>query len=159
MYTMGIDPGLDGAIVFLKDKEVHAFDMPTLTYELKSGKDRREINIGRLSKILKLYPCDLCFMEALHGRPGSGLTEFTLGQAYGMTKAALALNGIAYKLASPPAWKKHHGLINKDKEASRRRASELFPGSKKLFSRKKDADRAEAVLIALYGLHVVGLNL
>ena len=49
------------------------------------------------------------------------------------------------------AWKKAHALIKRGKEDSRQRAIKLFPGAKG-FERKLDHNRAEAALIAWYGV-------
>jgi hypothetical protein len=44
-------------------------------------------------------------------------------------------------------------LAHRDGEASRQRALQLFPTAHSLFARRMDHGRAEAALIALYGLH------
>ena len=162
-FTLGIDPGLKGALSFVKDsymfdgkmkQEVHAFDMPVVEYKLKGKKTRREINIVRLAKILQKYPIDHCFLELLWGMPGmSGTAMFTFGQAYGALKATLTLCGIPYEQITPQAWKKHYNLP-KDKDAAIAKATEIFPDHRDLWARKKDDGRAEATLIAKYGLDV-----
>jgi hypothetical protein len=55
----------------------------------------------------------------------------------------------------PQKWKKAMGL-GSNKDESRILASRQWPDSAHMFNRKKDADRAEAALIAYYG-HVNGL--
>jgi len=49
---------------------------------------------------------------------------------------------------APQIWKKAFSL-GKDKEQTRLRAQQLFPGT--ALRRKKDHGRAEALLLALYG--------
>jgi crossover junction endodeoxyribonuclease RuvC len=56
-------------------------------------------------------------------------------------------------IIEPMAWKKFHQLRGGDKETSRQRALQLFPTAHSLFARRMDHGRAEAALIALYGLH------
>ena len=53
--------------------------------------------------------------------------------------------------ASPSRWKRYYGL-NRDGEASRRRALGLFPASAASFARKKDHHRAEAALLARWAV-------
>jgi crossover junction endodeoxyribonuclease RuvC len=157
-FFLGIDPGLSGGIAFVSHETVHAFDMPVLEYQIKGKKTRREVDVARLARILTKYPARECHLEAIWGIPGRGASEFTFGQSYGMVKAALTLSGIPYHLVSPKKWKNYYGLSN-DKEGSRAKATELFPGFKDLWSRKKDDGRAEAVLIANHGRAQAGLNL
>lgn len=146
---IGIDPGLSGAICLMSGNNVLIYDIPVLEYKIAGGKTRRELNIGAFATIIRKVN-GVAWLEALNGRPGRGATEFRIGENYGMIKAALVLTGTPYKTVSPQKWKAHYGL-KKDKELSRQKAIELFPDKAKMFSRKKDNDRAEAALIALYG--------
>jgi crossover junction endodeoxyribonuclease RuvC len=156
-YALGIDPGLSGAIAFVRPGDVHVFDMPVLEYKISGKKTRRELDCGRVFRIIKKYPVASCHLEAVAGMPGMGGTQmFTFGQSYGMIKAALALHNIAYELVSPRKWKNFYGL-SKDKEASRETASQIFPEFKHLWARKKDDGRAESVLIGFYGHEISGL--
>lgn len=158
-FILGIDPGLSGGIVFFKPGEMHAFDMPVVSYKLKNKKTRREIDVYRLARILKKYPAQYCFLELIWGRGGKGsqASEFTFGEAYGMLKATIALCGIPYELVTPQAWKKHYN-ISKDKEEAHKLASKIFPGHADLWPLKKHDGRAEAALIANYGLNMQNLT-
>jgi crossover junction endodeoxyribonuclease RuvC len=60
---------------------------------------------------------------------------------------------IPYTPVRPVVWKKTFSL-GKDKEASRLRAMQLFPGAD--LRQKKNHGRAEALLLALYGARLVG---
>lgn len=161
MNIIGIDPGLTGAIAIIQDGEIYVHDMPTLAYTIANGKTRKEMDIARFSNIVRQVPAANAYVEALNGRPGRGATEFRIGENYGMIKASLALNGKPYNLVSPQAWKSHYGLkklkgmtSTEFKTLSRKKAMEKFPDRARLFSRKKDDGRAEAALIALYGLEL-----
>ena len=51
----------------------------------------------------------------------------------------------------PAKWKKYFNLINSEKDASRTRAIEIFPYfSSGQLSRKKDSNKADAILIASF---------
>ena len=50
----------------------------------------------------------------------------------------------------PTKWKKYFNLINSEKDASRTRAIEIFPYYSSNLSRKKDSNKADAILIASF---------
>ena len=51
---------------------------------------------------------------------------------------------------SPVKWKKYYNLINTQKDSSRTKAIEFFPYISSKLSRKKDANKADAILIAKF---------
>jgi crossover junction endodeoxyribonuclease RuvC len=64
----------------------------------------------------------------------------------------LGLCHVSLKYVPPQTWKKFHGIPPKsDKEYSRGLVMQMRPDLAKELARKKDHNRAEAVLIALYG--------
>jgi len=81
--------------------------------------------------------------------PGQGVRSmFTIGVGHGLFLGILAAVGLPYTRVRPAIWKRTLGL-GKDKEASRLRAQQLYPGAD--LRRKKDHGRAEALLLAWYG--------
>jgi crossover junction endodeoxyribonuclease RuvC len=83
--------------------------------------------------------------------PAQGVTSaFNFGFAAGALQGLVAGNAIPMHLVAPLTWKRHYKL-SADKDASRRRASQLFPAHSHLWARAKDDGRAEAVLLAYYG--------
>ena len=50
----------------------------------------------------------------------------------------------------PTKWKKYFNLIKTSKDASRSRAIEIFPKVSEKLKRKKDSNKADAILIASY---------
>jgi crossover junction endodeoxyribonuclease RuvC len=60
----------------------------------------------------------------------------------------LGMLGLAHTRVCPHVWKHRLGL-NSDKEQTRFRAMQLFPGAD--LRRKKDHSRAEALLLEWYG--------
>ena len=53
-------------------------------------------------------------------------------------------------LVRPAKWKKYFNLINSQKDASRTRAIEIFPYFSTNLSKKKDSNKADAILIASF---------
>jgi crossover junction endodeoxyribonuclease RuvC len=80
---------------------------------------------------LRAHAPDHAFIEFAAARPGQGVTSmFTYGCAYGGLKMALAACGVPYTVVTPQRWKKALGVLTgADKEASRQRALQLFPGA------------------------------
>jgi crossover junction endodeoxyribonuclease RuvC len=150
-HILGIDPGLDGAAALVhsdtRDMTI-AVDLPT-----SGSGPSRCIDEAAFHRWLSSYSIDHCFIENVIGRIGwAAGNNFRFGMACGALRAIVALRGIPYSLVTPGVWKRYHQLIRTDKESSRQRALMLFPKSAHLFERKKDHQRAEAALIALYGL-------
>jgi hypothetical protein len=75
--------------------------------------------------------------------------------ACGAIEATNAAAGVPSRLVSPQAWKKHFALRGPGKEPSRQLVISRLPQQTGYFARKADHGRAEAVLIALYGLDVL----
>ena len=50
----------------------------------------------------------------------------------------------------PAKWKKYFNLINSEKDASRTRAIEIFPYFSSQLSKKKDSNKADAILISSF---------
>jgi len=153
-YVCGIDVGINGAVALYCAEPLHCitFDMPT--YELTiNGKKKKRLDIVELARLIDNVATDIsaAWIEDVGASPQMGTTSsFAFGFAAGVAQGIVAANFIPTTLVRPQVWKKHFGL-NSDKDASRRKASSLFPEYASHWSRAKDADRAEALLIAVYG--------
>lgn len=146
----GIDPGLDGAVAFLGE-ELTVVDMPVLRLS-RGGKQKRDLDAHGLAHLLRTTPIDHAFVEAVGARPGQGVTStFSLGRSVGIIIGVLATLDIPLTLVSPAAWKRSL-TVPKAKDGARSRASQLLPKSAQLWARARDHGRAEAALLALYGL-------
>ena len=78
---------------------------------------------------------------------------FRFGCSYGAVKMALAACGVPYTIITPVKWKPAVGVLKgADKEASRQRALQLFPDQAANLARKKDHARADAMLLAYFGM-------
>ena len=83
--------------------------------------------------------------------PGQGVSSmFNFGMGYGAIQGVLAGLCVPLHLVTPQKWKKHQGLIGKDKDCARTLAQQLYPEAS--LARKKDIGRADAILIGDYGL-------
>ncbi len=152
---LGIDPGAHGAFAFLNKsgKVVEIVDMPTIKVKV-NGKDRDRVSSALIVSLLKPYAAEieLAVLEQVGGLTGqSASAAFTFGYSCGMVEGVLSALEIPVKLVTPQTWKKSFGL-NKDKGLSRQMAIRLWPEKAELFKRVADADRAEAALIAKWGI-------
>ena len=83
--------------------------------------------------------------------PGQGVTSmFNFGQSFGLIKGICSAMQLPIYFVRPAKWKKYFNLINTSKEASRSRAIEIFPIISNQLKRKKDSNKADAILIASY---------
>jgi len=144
------DPGLSGGGAVLNPSReiVACFDLPIIG----DGVQRR-VDAANLADLLREQgPYAFAIVEQVGARPGQGVSSmFRFGQAYGTILGVIGALAIPICHVSPAKWKKALGL-NSDGEASRARAIESWPTHAELFARKRDHNRAEAALLALYGL-------
>lgn len=154
--VIGIDPGFaTGAVAVLAPSGAKVCDLPTI--------QTKGVNVHALAEILQESGARHAFIESVGSMPKQGVAStFSFGYGVGQVHRAVALAGIPMTLVTPGTWKKAHGLVKTKgesiagfKERSRARALQLFLGLAHMLSRKKDGNRAEALLIARYGLSVV----
>jgi crossover junction endodeoxyribonuclease RuvC len=146
MLTIGIDPGLSGAVGVLRDGSYLAvFDMPTVSKG--SGSVKQEVDAAGLAAILQQFDdARMCVIERVNAMPRQGSSStFSLGDSFGCARAVVAALQISLSYVSPVAWKKHFKL-GSDKEFSRALAVRMYPSAP--LNLKKHADRAEALLMA-----------
>lgn len=143
---LGIDPGATGAIAVLSD-EGYLIRVEDLPHIPKAG-----LQPAMVAEWLREVDDVKCaFIERVAARPGAGVSGmFNFGRDYGVLLGVLGALAIPYALVTPAKWKADLRLT-KDKNLSRARAAELWPGAAAQFSRKKDDGRAEAALIGLWG--------
>ena len=101
---------------------------------------------------------DLAIIENVQPMMGKGsASQAMMGQLapwFGMAcgrSATVAAYSIPYKLVVPQSWKRHFNLRGSDKEAARKLAVRLVPCYDPLLSKKKDHNKSDALLIAIYG--------
>ena len=150
MNVFAGDPGLNGGGAILNpDLNIIAcFDLPIIG----EGTQRR-IDAANLADIIREHgPYAFAIVEQVAAMPGNGVSSmFRFGQSYGTLLGVIGALAIPVRHVTPAKWKKALGL-NSDGEASRARAIETWPTYAELFARKRDHNRAEAALLALYAL-------
>ena len=149
---VGIDPGVSGAICILRNGKVTmTCDMPIMVDGTKS---KRQVNAAELANILineKIGEHDKIILESVSAMPGQGVTGmFSFGQSFGVIKGVCAALKLPLHLVRPVKWKKHFNLLNSEKDASRTKVIEMYPYISSQVSKKKDANKADAILIAKY---------
>ena len=153
MRIIGIDPGLSGGIAILDDLKIYdIFDMPIMS---EGKKNKNQLNSAQLVNILNKHVLKkentFVIVEQVSAMPGQGVTSmFNFGQTFGSIKGICAALGLPIFYVRPAKWKKHFDLINSEKDASRTKVIEMFPGISNKLSRKKDNNKADAILIAKY---------
>lgn len=154
-FIIGIDPGAAGAVAILErdGSLVQVFDMPAVEVTV-GGKAKRRISPEMLAAELRLYNvhATCAYIEQVGAMPGQGVSSmFAFGEAYGLAKGVLAGLGIPVQSVTPGRWKRALQL-NAGKDAARAKAAATWPQQAGEFRRVKDDGKAEAALIALWGL-------
>jgi crossover junction endodeoxyribonuclease RuvC len=155
MLVIGIDPGISGSICFFQDgKIIDVVEMPTMT---EGKKNKKQVNGSQIfneisERIKKLDKRDIkIIIEQVSAMPGQGVTSmFNFGQSFGILKGICSAMQLPMYFVRPAKWKKYFNLINSEKDASRTRAIEIFPYFSGQLSRKKDSNKADAILIASF---------
>tara|TARA_Y100000992_G_scaffold144328_1_gene95834 strand:- start:186 stop:680 length:495 start_codon:yes stop_codon:yes gene_type:complete len=155
MLVIGIDPGISGSICFFEDgKIIEVFEMPTMT---DGKKNKRQVNgsqiCNEISKRIKNKDKQniRVVIEQVSAMPGQGVTSmFNFGQSFGILKGICSAMQLPMHFVRPAKWKKYFGLINSEKDASRTRVIEMFPYFSSNLSKKKDSNKADAILIAYF---------
>lgn len=149
---IGIDVGLSGAIAMMTGETLTGIvDMPTVTLE-RNGKSKRQISIPELIQIIDTFKPEEAYIEKVFAMAGQGVTSvFSFGRSLGAIEGVIAARSIKATLITPQTWQKAMGVTG-GKDGARARAMELFPWNVDYFKRKKDDGRADAALIAAWGL-------
>ena len=163
MIIIGIDPGISGSICFLKDgKIIDVVEMPTMT---EGKKNKRQVNgsqiYNEISKRINLNNNQdvRVVIEHVTAMPGQGVTSmFNFGQSFGILKGICSAMQLSMYFVRPAKWKKYFNLLNSEKDASRTRAIEIFPYFSPQLSKKKDSNKADAILIASFYYETYKIN-
>ena len=155
MLIIGIDPGISGSICFFQDGVIKdVVEMPTM---IDGKKNKKQVNGSQIfneisEKIKNMEKKNIkVVIEHVTAMPGQGVTSmFNFGQSFGIIKGICSAMQLSVYFVRPAKWKKHFNLINSEKDASRTRAIEIFPYYSTHLSRKKDSNKADAILIASY---------
>ena len=154
MLIIGIDPGISGSICFFENgKIIEAIEMPVMT---EGKKNKKQVNGAQIyneffKRINNKDDEIRVVIEQVSAMPGQGVTSmFNFGQSYGILKGICSAMQLPMFFVRPAKWKKYFNLINSQKDASRTRAIEIFPYFSTQLSKKKDSNKADAILIASF---------
>ena len=155
MLIIGIDPGISGSICFFEDgKILEVIEMPVMT---DGKKNKKQVNGAQIynefSKRINKKKDDevRVVIEQVSAMPGQGVTSmFNFGQSFGILKGICSAMQLPMFFVRPAKWKKYFNLINSQKDASTTRAIEIFPYFSTQLSKKKDSNKADAILISSF---------
>ena len=155
MLIIGIDPGITGSICFFEDgKVIDLIEMPNMA---DGKKKKKQVNGAQIYNEIFLRTKNLdkknikVVIEHVSAMPGQGVTSmFNFGQSFGVLKGICSAMQLSMYFVRPAKWKKFFNLINAEKDASRTKAIQIFPYISTQLSKKKDANKADAALIASF---------
>ena len=153
MLIIGIDPGISGSLCFFEDgKIVDLVEMPNMA---EGKKNKKQVNGSQVTNIIKDNLNNdkevIVVVEHVNAMPGQGVTSmFNFGQSFGVIKGICSALNLPIYFVRPTKWKKYFNLIKTNKDASRTKAIEAYPEISSKLSRKKDSNKADAILIARY---------
>ena len=155
MITIGIDPGKGGGIAVLDDERdpaACACKMPETERDLWDFICAQNPSVvGRIHAFVeKVQAAPAPVRDAAGDVQGfarmGAKSAFTFGQGYGSIRMALVAAGIPFEEVSPIRWQTAMACRTRgDKNVSKARAQQLFPGLKITHA------IADALLIAEYG--------
>jgi len=152
--VVGIDPGIKGGLGFISietGKVIHTCDIPIVQHT----KAKKLVNASAVAELFREYNVTHAIIEDVNTMPGQGIASSgTFMKAVGTLFGVAAGHGAVILWVRPTQWKKHYGLPGKDKEPARAMAIDLFPEAAGDMKFKKDADKAEGLLLARYALTV-----
>jgi hypothetical protein len=169
MNWIGIDVGITGAMAVIHRFEctqridrVEIFDVPFLTTDrVRRGKKIKVkvYDAYKMGELIRPFcscktPSDLVHatIEHVGVLPGEGVVSaFGFGVGFGIWKGLLGGFQIDNEEVHPAVWKRALNLSS-DKIESLELARSLYPQVAGQLKRKKDHNRAEALLLAYYGL-------
>lgn len=155
MALIGIDPGIVGAWAVLNDLGtiVAIGDLP-----IAGEGARRSVSAPLFAAVMARYLPTSAIVETVGPMPKQGISStFKFARSLGIIEGVIGSAHCPISYVSPTVWKRHYQL-GSEKEQARQRAINTWPEkAEQYFARKKDHGRAEACLIALWGLRVLTL--
>lgn len=148
--VFGIDPGFSGAVAMYDGNDFTVLDMPVVP----GSTGKTELAMRPLYDIFRTADCGqgVAWIERVSSRPKQGISSaFRFGEQFGALQMAVAARGLQSRFVTPAVWKSYFGLSS-DKGVARGYAMKRFPALADQLARVRDDGRAEALLIALYGL-------
>lgn len=139
---------MSGALAVYDDNgELCIYDMPV--YERNKTK---RVDVAALAGIIKNETIDYAVIEQVNAFGMGASSAYNFGWSCGVVEGVLGALKVPFYYVTPQVWKKAL-QCPKEKDSARARASQLFPDQKEnWWPLKKHDGRAEAAMIALYGI-------
>ena len=141
MIFAAVDPGSVHAAVAVFHDSVPVFvdDIRTVNGMLDATAFAHALEDMKVERVV---------VENVHAMPLQGLSStFKFGMGVGIIHGVAGALRLPMTLVTPSQWKAYYSLKGPDKEAARQLAIRRWPEHNRHLDRKKDADRAEALLI------------
>ena len=156
MRVVGLDPGVaTGALAVLDNTDVLLLaELPVYRVHSAHRKAlRAELDLHGVYELLTQHtPYSHAYVERVGPMPKQGLTStWRFGMAYGAILGVLTSMGVPLSLISPQSWQRFHGC-GPSPDSARQRACMLYPAVAPQLARKCDTHKADALLIAAFGL-------
>lgn len=151
---LGADPGLKGAIAIIDPNTMDPLLIEDVPLYKRWPKDKGRIDVHQLAFMIDAYAkfIALAVIEEPQAMPKQGVAStFRFGHSCGLIHGVLAANHLTVVPTRPNVWKPAMGLSH-DKSDSLNKARKLFPSIPHRIKFKKHHDRAEALLLAVFGM-------
>jgi hypothetical protein len=148
MIIAGVDCGIRGGLAIVAVENgaapvlVECVDIPTVGVGAKE-----RVDVAAIRNFIDRHKPICALIERAQEMPKQGASSV----AVGAIEASIALCSIPVENVEPSGWKRFWKLPGKDKESGRQKALQLFPAAHGMLARRRDHNRAESALIALYG--------
>lgn len=121
MTFLGLDPGKNGGIAWIRDGNPCAEKMP------ETDKDILDLLRGIVRE--EALGMTFALIERVASSPQMGVVSaFTFGKGYGGLQMALLACDIPFEFVTPSVWQKAMGCLTKgDKNVSKAAAQRIFP--------------------------------
>lgn len=160
----GIDPGKTGAACCMAfdDRRFHVFDMidlPIIDDRLNAESFAEWLRTTKSVRIvienvrIRPIPSKTGGKPMFHG--ANSMTTFIRIAGACEAVAATLYGNDSILLAEPSVWKRQAGLIGGEKDDSRLLALKLVPAAAHFLRLKKSHNKAEALLLAIYGAELL----
>lgn len=151
MIICGIDPGVQPTLAFLFSDNAVEFAEETCVQVKRGRSVKREAEARLIAQAIRGWNPDLVIIEKVTPRPGEGISgSGSFMRARGVLEGVCAGLGLTYHLIEPSTWTRQMH-VKKGDDGGRARALELMPHLAEELKRKKDHNRADALLLALWG--------
>lgn len=148
---IGIDPGaVSGAYAILtrRGRFICVDDIPVMNKMLDA-----KLFASQLDQFCAATTSAHVILEQVHAFSGQGVSSsFRFGVGYGIIQGICGAFDLSVSFVRPQVWKKSLKL-DREAETSLCMARDLYPDAVPYLKRKRDHNRAEAILLAHWGLN------